>query len=67
MSDDEPSSAAGNPVQKPWEPQTADFCTTRPQLRHCAQNEVVEVELALSQSQATQLGESPETAFAGLV
>ena len=53
-------------MQKPWEPETADFCTTRPQWRHCSQNEVVEVEFALSQSQSTQLGVSPETAFARL-
>ena len=53
-------------MQKPWEPETADFCTTRPQWRHCSQSEVVEVEFALCQSQSTQLGESPETAFAGL-
>ena len=36
-------------------------------MRHCSQNEVFEVEFALSESEATQLGESPETAFVGLV
>ena len=51
-------------VQKSWEPETVDFCTTGSQLRHCSQNEVVEVEFALSQLEPTQ---SPESAFAGLV
>ena len=41
--------------------------SVRRQLRHVSQNEVVEVEFALSQSEATQPGESPETVFAGLV
>ena len=58
----------GDPTaQKQWEPETANFCTTRLPLRHRSQNEVVEVEFALSQSNPTQLGVSPETAFAGLV
>ena len=52
---------------KPWEPQTVDFCTTRFQLRQCSQNEVVEVEIALSQSEASQLSDCQETAFAGWV
>ena len=42
-------------VQKPWEPGTADFCTTRPQLRHCSQNEVVKVEFAVSVKADQQL------------
>ena len=54
-------------AQKPWEPETADFCATKPQLRSCSENEVVDGEFAISQSEATQLHESPETAFAGLV
>ena len=58
----------GDPiVLQPWELEIADFCTTRLQLRHCSQNEVVEVEFALFQSEATELGKSQETAFAGLV
>ena len=58
----------GDPtLQTPWEPETADLCATRLQLRHCSHNEDVEVELALFQSEATQLGESPETAFSGMV
>ena len=40
----------------PWELETASLCTTRPQLRHCAQNEVVEVECTLSQLEATTKG-----------
>ena len=32
-------------VQTPWESETADLCKTRPQLRHCSLNEVVEVDL----------------------
>ena len=105
MSDDQPSSAAVNPVKRvatntatystsaPGETHTATtdtdsqwlpkqdhpkgdpqcrsrgnlrlpiFCTSRPQLRHCSQNEVVEVEFAVCQTEATQLGESPGTAL----
>ena len=49
----------GDPtLQKPREPETADFCTTRLQLRHSSENEVAEVELALSKSGATQLGDT---------
>ena len=54
-------------VQKRWERETAGFCTTRPQLHYSSENEVVEVEIAVSQSNATQLGEYPETEFVGLV
>ena len=41
--------------------------SVRRQLRHCSRNEVLQVRFALSQSEATQLGESPELPFAGLV
>ena len=33
-------------VQKVWEPESADFCSTMPLLRHCSEDEVVEVEFA---------------------
>ena len=54
----------GDPMaKKPWEPETADLCATKPQFRHCSEDEVLAMEFALSQTYATQAVESPETAF----
>ena len=36
-------------------------------MRQCSQNEVVEVEIAVSQPEASQLSDCQETAFAGWV
>ena len=54
-------------AQKMWEPDTADFCAMKPQLRHCSEDEFVEVGFASSPTDATQHRESRETAFVGLV
>ena len=56
----------GDPTaQRPWEPETP--ISAQRSHGHCSEDEVVEVECALSQTDATQIGQSPETPFVGVV